>query len=78
MRKSNRNHLAFYDISSRAAYVKTFEGKKYKVRGLWVIDQEGAAEKLSAIYYRIRTVKDIGFKTIAKRKNPNCELKFVN
>ncbi|MYL56612.1 hypothetical protein GLW20_03730 [Virgibacillus halodenitrificans] len=77
MKTSGKHRLAYYDISSQADNVKTFEGKVYNVHGLWAIDKNGAAEKLSKIYYRIRTVKDKHFKTIAKRKNPMSELKSV-
>ena len=76
--KSNKKHFAYYDISSQADNVKTFEGKRYDVHGIWAIDRHGTAEKLSSIYYRIRTVKDKQFKTIAKRKNPMSELKSVS
>ncbi|AKG05340.1 hypothetical protein AAV35_011500 [Salimicrobium jeotgali] len=77
MKTSNKHRLAYYDIPSKADNVKTFDGKVYNVRGFWVIDKNGVAEKLPNIYYRIRTVKDSHFKTIAKRKNPMSELKSV-
>ncbi|MFC7322373.1 hypothetical protein [Halobacillus campisalis] len=75
--KSNKKHFAYYDIASQADNVKTFEGKKYDVRGIWAVDRHGTTEKLASIYYRIRTVKDDQFRTIAKRKNPMSELKPV-
>lgn len=77
MSNSNRRHFAFYDISSQAYSIKTFEGKRFDVHGLWAVDNDGMVEKLSAIYYRIRTVKDKQFRTIAKRKNPESALKKV-
>lgn len=75
--KSNKKHFAYYDISSHADNVKTFEGKRYNVHGIWAVDRHGNTEKLASIYYRIRTVKDGQFRTIAKRKNPMSELKPV-
>ncbi|UOQ95092.1 hypothetical protein MUO14_09250 [Halobacillus shinanisalinarum] len=69
-----KRHHAFYDISSQADNIKTFEGKRYDVHGLWAVDKDGHSEKLANIYYRIRTVKDEKFRTIAKRRNPNSEL----
>lgn len=74
---ANTNHFAFYDISSQADNVKTFEGKKYEVHGLWAVDQDGNSEKVANIYQRIRTVKDENFRTIAKRRNPESELQQI-
>ncbi|MFG6116928.1 hypothetical protein ACGTN9_17380 [Halobacillus sp. MO56] len=77
MKTSRTHRIAYYDIASQADNIKTFEGKVYDVHGIWAIDKNGATEKLSSIYYRIRTVKNEDFKTIAKRKNPMSELKPV-
>ncbi|MCP3032601.1 hypothetical protein LF817_14845 [Halobacillus sp. A1] len=77
MVKLYKEHFAYYDIASQAANVKTFEGKRYDVHGIWAVDRHGTAEKLASIYYRIRTVKNDRFKTIAKRKNPKSELMAV-
>lgn len=77
MKKSRTHHFAYYDISSQADNIKTFEGRIYDVHGLWAVDRTGVVEKLSNIYYQIRTVKDGQFRTIAKRKNPMNELKPV-
>ncbi|MFC7061113.1 hypothetical protein [Halobacillus seohaensis] len=75
--KNSKKHFAFYDISSKADSIKTFEGKRYDVHGLWAVDRKGHVEKLANVYYRIRTVKDEHFRTIAKRRNPNSDLQQV-
>lgn len=72
-----KTHFTFYDISSQADTIKTFEGKRYDVHGLWAVDRNGHVEKLANIYYRIRTVKDVHFRTIAKRRNPKSDLQQV-
>ncbi|WP_254434138.1 hypothetical protein [Halobacillus sp. Marseille-Q1614] len=74
MGKTKNKHFAYYDIASQADNVKTFEGKRYDVHGIWAVDRYGTTKKLASIYYRIRTVKNDRFKTIAKRKNPKSEL----
>ena len=74
------SHIPFYSIPAIAdgGDVKTFSGKMDEIRGIIARDVEtNEVVKLSSIYYDIRTVKNRYRQTVAKRKNPDDELKSV-
>lgn len=70
--------LAFYDISSCAQSVKTFDGKVYQLKGAVAVESTtGHIERVAEIYYRVRSVMDEKRNIIAKRRNHNDELTTV-
>lgn len=78
--KQSTSKIPFYEVAAIAdgGDVRTFNGDIYYIRG--VIAQHAKTKevvKLSSIYYEIRTVKDKFRRVVAKRKNPNDELKRV-
>lgn len=78
--KQTTSKVPFYEVAVIAdgGDVRTFEGEIYYIRGL--IAQNAKTKevvKLSSIYYEIRTVMDKRRRVVAKRKNPNDELKRV-
>lgn len=74
------SQVPFYEIPVLAdgGYVRTFARKTFQVKGIIARDIEtNEVVKISSIYYQIRTVRDKNRQTVAKRKNPNDELKRV-
>lgn len=74
------NRVSYYQLAVLAdgGTARTFSRKIYRIKGLIARDIEtNEVKKLSSIYYEIRTVKDKHQNVIAKRRNPDDELKRV-
>ncbi|WP_047980660.1 hypothetical protein [Ornithinibacillus contaminans] len=77
---SPNERVPFYELAiiANGGSVRTFGKKIYQIKGIMAKNiMTGEVQKLSSIYYEIRTVKDIKGQVVAKRKKPIEELKRV-
>lgn len=78
--KSVSPRVPYYELAVIAdgGTVRTFSKEIYRIRGLVARNvKTNEVVKLSSIYYEIRTVQNKKKQVVAKRKNPEDELKRV-